>query len=87
MLPGDVVRAEELALEFDDAFTLIRDCPQLMLTSRQQDALVDLDLTLTALGGLAGSRPWTAQALRENPEWQVVRRQAAAALDALTAAH
>ena len=78
-----VVKVDELVLDFDDAFLLIRDCQQLMLTGRQLDALVDLDRTLTALSRAAGSQPWTADALHQHPEWQVVRRQAAAALAVL----
>ncbi len=76
-------RFGELVSDFDDAFLLIRDCQQLMLTSRQMDALVDLDLTLTAMTRAMGSQAWTADVLRDNPDCQVMRRQAAAALDAL----
>ena len=85
--PADVQgNVDALILDFDDAFLLIRDCPQIILTNRQQDALVDLDRTLTALGRSTELQPWTADVLRQRPEWEVVRRQAAVALDALSRA-
>lgn len=78
---GVAVKADELVLDFDDAFLLIRDCPQMILTHRQHDALVDLDLTLTAMSRSASPGVWTEDALRERPDWEIVRRQAAAVLE------
>ena len=83
--PDFVVKADELVLDFDDALMLVRDCRQLTLTGYQHDALTDLDLTLSAMSGSTNRHLWTEAALREGPEWDVVRRQAAAALRTLDA--
>jgi hypothetical protein len=83
--PDFVVKTDELVLDFDDALMLVRDCRQLALTGHQQDALADLDLTLSAMSGSQHGHLWTEAALREGPEWEVIRRQAAAALRALDA--
>ena len=83
--PDSVVRADELALDFADAFLLVRDCPQMMLSSHQEDALTDLDLALSAMSGPAHAQLWTEAALREHADWRAIRRLATAALHALDA--
>ena len=78
--PDFVVKGEELALDFDDAFMLVRDCPQLLLTSAQLDALVEIDRALAAISGARHAELWTEAALRESARWDAVRTLARAAL-------
>ena len=75
----------ELALDFDDALMLVRDCPQLELTRDQDDALAAVERTLSAMCATSHAQLWTAPALRESAEWRNLRRLAAAALDVVTA--
>jgi hypothetical protein len=84
--PDFVVKADELALDFDDAFLLVRDCPQLELTGRQRDALAEVDATLSGMSGQQRSELWTEDAVRTSPRWDAVRQHARAALVALDAA-
>ena len=81
-----VVKGDELALDFDDAFLLVRDCPQLVLTRRQRDALAEVDATLSAMSGQRHNELWTEDAVRTSPRWEALRQQARAALVALDAA-
>ena len=83
--PDFVVRADELARDFDDALLLVRDCPQLLLTRRQQDALAEVDWAVNAVHG-QGRQLFTDDAVRTSAEWDEVRRCAREALDALDAA-
>jgi hypothetical protein len=81
--PDFVVKADELALDFDDALRLVMDCPQIRLEAEQEHALERLDDTLERMSGEANASLWTARALREREEWAHVRRLARAALAAL----
>jgi hypothetical protein len=81
--PGLVGKGDELARDFDDAFMLIRDCPQLLLTGAQLDALLEIEAALSAISGSRHAELWTDAALRESPRWDVVRALARAALVAL----
>lgn len=81
--PDFVVKADELALDFDDALRLVMDCPQIRLEPEQEHALERLDDTLERMSGEANAPLWTEGALRERDEWARVRRLARAALAAL----
>ena len=83
--PDFVVKADELALDFNDALVLVRDCRQLELTRDQEHALFALDRTLDAMSGPSRAHLWTEGALRESDEWHVVRALAVAALEVLGA--
>jgi hypothetical protein len=83
--PDFVAKADELALDFDDALMLIRDCPQLELTGDQVTALDAVDHALAAMSGPAQAGFWTEVSLRESLEWARVRSVAAEALGALGA--
>jgi hypothetical protein len=83
--PDFVVKADELALDFDDALMLVRDCPQLELTPGQVAALDALDQALDVMSGPGQGRFWTESALRDGAEWAHVRGLAAAALRTLDA--
>ena len=83
--PVFLVNAGEIALDFEDALMLIRDCPQIELTSEQQVALSAVDRSLEDISGSLRAELWTEMALRHSTEWQVVRRVATTALEALGA--
>ena len=84
-VPDFAVKADELAMDFDDAFMLVRDCPQLELSATQLDALIDVDTALAAMSDRNHPELRTEAALRESPKWQAVRARAQAALVALDA--
>jgi hypothetical protein len=73
---GDM--ADELALEFDDAFRPV--APLLGEIPETRGLLSALRRVDSALEGLDDS-DWTADALRTSPRWAEVRRLASAALD------
>ena len=83
--PDFVGKADELALDFDDALMLTRDCPQLELTGDQVAALDAIDRALDVMSG-PGHRPyWSESALRDSEDWARVRQLAVTALHALNA--
>lgn len=84
---GSVVHAGEPAADFDDALLLVRDCQQLQLTPRQQDALTEVESALNVIRGLRHSHLWTGDAVRTSTEWEEVRQRAGEALTALDAPH
>jgi hypothetical protein len=81
--PDFTVRADELALEFDDALLLVSDCPQLRLGGEQVEALARVDRLLERMSGAEHAGMWTEAALRGEPEWDRIRRAASEALRAL----
>ena len=81
--PAGTVAAEELALDFDDAWRLVTSCQQLELAPAQRAALASVDAALSRMGGTAQARLRTPDALRAAPEWALVREHAARALAAL----
>ena len=83
--PDFVVKADELASDFDDALMLMRDCPQLELTGEQTDALDAVESALDAMSGPLCRHLWSDSALCESAHWARVRELAAAALAALGA--
>ncbi len=83
--PDFVVKADELALDFDDALMLMRDCPQIELTPEQVDALDAVESALDAMAGPRCRQLWTDAALSDAAEWARVRHLATAALGVLGA--
>jgi hypothetical protein len=80
--PDFVVKADELALDFDHALLLVRQEGGEALSVEQHAALSAVDGLLDAMSGAENASLWTEQALREDPEWDRVRAAAAAALRA-----
>src|SRR3954469_23622245 len=78
--PDFVVKADELALDFDHALTLVRQDGGAALSAGQHAAVGAVDDLLGAMSGAANARLWTERALREGAEWARVRAAAAAAL-------
>ena len=77
------VNPAELALDFDDAFRLVCDCPQIRLTSEQLARLRSLDAILEKMGAAESAAFWTPRAIRDSGEWAEVRAAAQRALASL----
>ena len=80
--PEFVVKADELALDFDDALLLVRHNRAAEIDSRQAAALAALDELFTRMSGPARPELWTEEAVRSRPEWAEARELASAALAA-----
>lgn len=77
--------ADELALEFDDISTRVALAVEEGLLSPETAAAIEtVNRTLEAMSGEKNARLWSFEGLR-SPEWDVVRQQARAALDAYDA--
>lgn len=76
---GLAAAARDLAFEFADALLLVSDCPQVLLTAAQRQALDALDEHLEAMLREGSVRLWQAEGLRESVEWETARRLAAEA--------
>jgi hypothetical protein len=73
--------ADELALELDD----IASAAEPMLPDGCRGALRDVDRALAAMSDRSQMDVWSLEALMAAPEWEDVRRRAAAALRLLPA--
>jgi hypothetical protein len=80
-----VAKPDELALDFDDAFRLVSDCPQLELDTEQRECLDRLDHFLEQRSGPDTPDFWTESAIRTSAEWVELRALAADALACLNA--
>ncbi len=78
--PHFVVKADELALCFEEHFTSRRSELAGRLSSPAVAALDQLDAQLAAMSGPANAELWTDDALRISPQWAVVRERARTAL-------
>jgi hypothetical protein len=76
-------KADEVALDYADAWLTARQCPGLEWTVEQQHLLDELDTLLAGMSGQAHAALWTDEALRQDPEWARVRAVAKQALLAL----
>ena len=83
--PNFVVTSDELALDFDDAYRLVSDCPQVELSGVEADSLRRVDAMLADWSGEGRPDLWSDSALRSAPEWAALRERAADALRALGA--
>ena len=81
--PDFVAKPDELALDFDDAYLLLRQCQQLELSAAERDAVAAVDRLLERMTGPEHRILWTEAALRHAPEWERVRDAARAALRVL----
>lgn len=69
----------QLAGEFADALLLLDSCQQLSAADSARSAMARIEVLLDAADGGF----WSEAGVREDPRWRLVRREAAAALDAL----
>jgi hypothetical protein len=80
-----VVKADELALDFDHWFAVVRSHYARDLTQAQADALAGIDRKLAIIsrdGAEFDVELWTDEALTGSEHWADVRRLAASALEA-----
>ena len=73
---GTAPSADELALEFTDAFVVARE----RLDESAADAATRLDDYLVEISGSDKAELWTVSALRDAPEWVRVRHLAGVVL-------
>ena len=78
--PSFVVKADELALDFDHALTVARQGGDRTISSAQLASLLTVDGILTDMSDEASAHLWTDQALRGAVEWARVREAASRAL-------
>ena len=87
--PGDValalvadgaVKADELALDFDNFWRAALESLESELTQAQRESLVAVDRLLDAMSGARHRDLWTEEAVRTHPKWQEVREAAKRAL-------
>ena len=83
--PDFVARADELALDFDDALRLVYDCPQIQLEPTQRRYLDRLNRYLDERSGRTDNPFWTEAAIRQSAEWATLRELARDALTSLDA--
>ncbi|HSK18581.1 MAG TPA: hypothetical protein VK912_05535 [Longimicrobiales bacterium] len=76
---GPAAAARDLAFEFADALLLVSDCPQVLLSAAQRQALDALDEQLEGMLREGGAQLWQPMGLRESVEWKTARRLAAGA--------
>ncbi len=74
--------ADELALEFDDAFFLARD----LLSGSLAKAIASLNELLEKMSNATDKNIWSVEGLQKAAEWRHVRRLAREALDVFEAA-
>ncbi len=85
LFPDLVVKADELALDFDHWLAVIRTNYASDLTRPQADALATIDQKLAIIsrdGAEFDVELWTDEALNSSEHWADVRRFAASALEA-----
>jgi hypothetical protein len=75
--PSSVARPDEIALAFDDALLFI---PELRAAGQLTDAEVarfeEIERHLDGMSGVGNDELWTEAAVRERPEWEVIRSRA-----------
>jgi hypothetical protein len=82
--PDFVVKADELALDFDDALRCAAQAGS-PLSPAQHTALDRVDDVLRRMSTAGNAHVWSDAALRSAPDWATVRSLAADALRALGA--
>ena len=83
-LPGEPRFADELALEFDDGFTLLDQFVRAgWLGERVVEQLQVLDGLLNEMSGPDNADLWTLESLETSPRWEAVRASARSALLAM----
>jgi hypothetical protein len=80
LVPGGTVKADELALDFDNFGRAALESLGPELTDAQRESLINIDLLLDAMSGSQQADLWTEDAVRTHPKWQAVREAARRAL-------
>ena len=80
MLPDIVVKADELALDFDLWKEVVLSNFRSELATDQISSIDSIDRTLSELSDV-GPEHWTDDAVRKSEEWNRIRALAAAALE------
>ena len=71
LLPGGVCKADELALDFEEALPNLGDKP---VTAEQRAVIGALDELILAMSGERNIEFWTDEALlRSHPTWEKIR--------------
>jgi hypothetical protein len=78
--PDGTVKADELALDFDNFGRAALESSELDLTEAQRTSLIVIDQLLDAMTASRQDTLWTDEALRTHPKWQGVREAAGRAL-------
>ena len=78
--PDGTVKADELALDFDNFGRAALESSELDLTEAQRASLIVIDQLLDAMSKSRQDALWTEEAVRTRPEWQAVREAAGRAL-------
>ncbi len=73
---------DQLAIDFDEAYTAFVGQLVKLPSPAQLEALQELDQQLDTMSDPALRPKWTADAMKSDPDWQVVRSLAGAALAA-----
>ena len=82
-MPHGTVRADELALGFDNFYTAFCGNFGSQLSQVQLDALAEVDRLLSDMSGSRNAPLWEDQAVIEHPRWLKVRNAARVAMDRL----
>lgn len=83
-LPGTAALADELALEFDDGYTLLSTFLRNgWLKQESAEVLADIARALTAMSGRENEAAWAVEALASDARWEEVRQLARKALTRL----
>jgi hypothetical protein len=85
LFPDHVVKADELALDFENSASVVKGTYEPELTAQQREAMAAIDRRLAALsrfGAEYDPEIWTDAALSSDDRWAEVRRLAGAALEA-----
>lgn len=80
LLPDGTVKADELALDFDNFGRATLQSLESELTQAQRESLVAVDRLLDAMSGARHADLWTEEAVRTHAKWQEVREAARRAL-------
>jgi hypothetical protein len=85
LFPEQSMSADELALDFDNSSSIVRERYEPDLSREQAAALDAIDHKLTTMsrdGAEFDAELWTDAAVRTSEPWREIRRLAAAALEA-----
>jgi hypothetical protein len=74
--PEGTVKADELALDFDNFKRAALEGLESELTQAQRESLLDVDRLLAAMSEARQADLWTEEGVRTHPKWQEVREAA-----------
>ncbi len=80
--PDGTVKADELALDFDNFGRAALENSELKLTEAQRESLTKIDQLLDEMTDSRQHVLWTEEAVRTHPKWRAVRDEARRALAA-----